>query len=203
MILDRNLGAQLSPREVEVHGNELRAISEYASGLHLLNCQITAAENRVLQRSEPGIAHFEMSAQRNLCGEDGHIIGCIFSWYAVTACNLAQTIGWLLRETGHTQLSPKDYRDSVLAGGIVPWRDKVGAHPARACSSRFDSEAERIASVIPRVTWDRDKFRAGALCVAVSSGESASTSEKIGMWALTEVHPLICERFWPFIAVVE
>ena len=199
MILDKASGVRLPNEFIGQRTNELRAVEEYAAGLGLLNRQAVAAEEAVRKQLDPRVEVASIFGNSPLFdGLDMRVLNCIFGWYAVTACNFVQTIGWLQREFDDTKAKPMDYRNEVL-GPVAAWRDKVGAHPAAVCNSRWDNDAERVFSVIPQVSWERDGFKAAAMAVGVTRGGKSTTSDEgIKPWSVVETHAILACRFWPF-----
>ena len=70
------------------------------------------------------------------------LLSCAFQWYAVSACNYAQLVGWLAT---HNPEAAKDYMKKVMPR-VSQFRNKVAAHFA-ITDPRRDNEADLAASV--------------------------------------------------------
>ncbi len=73
----------------------------------------------------------------------------------------------------------------------------LAAHFAWSTENRRDNDAERLASILPPLTFNSDSFYVGGMTVAVRRNGKASTSEAIKPWSLCKVHEGLRARYWP------
>ncbi len=89
----------------------------------------------------------------------------------------------------------------MYLNSIVPevkvYRDKVAAHFAWLTKNDHDNEAERLASIIPQVSFTEDSFHVGALNISMASGGKMTTSKGIKPWSIVKIHKRLQERYWP------
>ena len=79
---------------------------------------------------------------------------------------------------------------------ILAFRDKVAAHFAWSTENKRDSDAERLASIIPPLTFMDDAFYVGTCTVNVRSGGQSSDSSAMRPWSVTKAHKRLRERYW-------
>ncbi len=180
-------------------GSELATLSYLQGGLHYLAKQVAAVETEVQGRIDPRLRVFSVGNDPQMRGLPLGLVNCAFHWYAVSACNYVRMVGWLLHEDGAMTQKPGRYLSAVIPE-VKAWRDKVGAHFARAHGNKHDSEAERLASVFPPVGFDDDVFIASPLTLTMTRGGRTSTSSALRPWSLTKVHARLGERYWPVLS---
>lgn len=120
------------------------------------------------------------------------LLSCTFQWYAVSACNYAQLVGWLA--TGDSE-SAKQYVKRVMPR-IVQYRNKVAAHFALT-DPRRDNEADLAASVMTQVVYAHGRLCAAALTPVVTAGNQEITASRDLSWSLTLAHERLLPRYWP------
>jgi hypothetical protein len=76
-----------------------------------------------------------------------------FHWYAVSACNFVKTVGPI----AYRQIIPVGPSSVCREGDpeVLAFRDKVAAHFAWATRNSKDNEAERLASILPPLSFVR------------------------------------------------
>ena len=110
------------------------------------------------------------------------LLSCAFQWYAVSACNYAQLVGWLVtRDTG----AAKEYVRKVMPR-LLDYRNKVAAHFA-ITDPRRDNEADLVASVMTN-NYVRGRLCAAALTPVIKNDSQEITVSKDISWSLTLAH---------------
>lgn len=115
------------------------------------------------------------------------MLECFFDWYAISACNYVEIVGSIHAATNPSAESCEDYKRRVLPE-VLPYRNKVAAHAVGMRTDPRDNRAQRLASLIPQLAWDRDRLRVSTLLVAIGSTSGDSDSRDLVPWSLTEVH---------------
>jgi hypothetical protein len=124
------------------------------------------------------------------------LLTCGFHWYAISACQYVKTVGAIARKLDANRPLPKEYAESIIPE-VVAFRDKVAAHFAWTTENKRDNDAERLASILPPLTFNDDSFYVGDTSVAVRRGGRASDSQAIQPWSLCRVHESLRKRYWP------
>lgn len=124
------------------------------------------------------------------------LLTCAFHWYAISACQYVRTVGAIACKQDPNRPLPHAYADGIIPE-VVAFRDKVAAHFAWSTENRRDNDAERLASILPPLTFNSDSFYVGGMTVAVRRNGKASTSEAIKPWSLCKVHEGLRARYWP------
>ena len=121
------------------------------------------------------------------------LLSCAFQWYAVSACNYAQLVGWLATR------DPKASKDYVarVVPRLVKYRNKVAAHFAMTDPFR-DNEADLAASVMRQIVYSRGRLCAAALAPVIKKedGQEISVTADLS-WSLTLAHERLMRRYWP------
>jgi hypothetical protein len=120
------------------------------------------------------------------------LLSCAFQWYAVSACNYAQLVGFLA--TGKPD-DAKAYMRRVLPR-ISLYRNKVAAHFAMA-DPRRDNEADLAASVMTHIVYARGRLCAAALTPVVKGATTEVVVSRDYSWSLTLAHERLTPRYWP------
>jgi hypothetical protein len=107
-----------------------------------------------------------------------------------------KTVGAIARKLDSSRPLPHEYAKNIIPE-VIAFRDKVAAHFAWTTENRRDNDAERLASILPPLTFNDDSFYVGGLTVAVRRGGRASNSQAIRPWSLCKVHESLRERYWP------
>jgi hypothetical protein len=124
------------------------------------------------------------------------LLTCTFHWYAISACQYVGTVGAIAYRQGSARSIPSHYVKKVIPE-VQVFRDKVAAHFAWSTKNSQDNEAERLASILPQLTFINDSFYVGALTVTRRSAGKASTSRAIQSWSICKVHQQLRQRYWP------
>jgi hypothetical protein len=119
-------------------------------------------------------------------------LSCAFQWYAVSACNYAQLVGWL--SSGKPEVA-KQYMNRVLPR-LSQYRNKVAAHMALT-DPRRDNEADLAASVMTQVMYAHGRLCAAALFPVVKDGDREIQASRDFSWSLTLAHERLIPRWWP------
>jgi len=119
------------------------------------------------------------------------LLSCAFQWYAVSACNYAQLVGWLAT---HDTDSSKNYVRKVMPR-LLNYRNKVAAHFAITDPLR-DNEADLAASVMTHIVYVRGRLCAAALTPIIKNEGQEITVSKDISWSLTLAHERLVPRFW-------
>ena len=120
------------------------------------------------------------------------LLSCAFQWYAVSACNYAQLVGWLITRNPE---AAKAYMRKVLPR-LSQYRNKVAAHFSLA-DPRRDNEADLAASVMTHVVYARGRLCAAALTPVVKAGATEIVASRDLSWSLTLAHERLMPRYWP------
>lgn len=178
--------------------NEYGALLCLRDGMEFLYRQSHKADDAVNATLPKGV---RVSASGSFPAFDGlprTLLTCGFHWYAVSACNYMRTVGAIARQLDSSRPKPHEYASAILPE-VVAFRDKVAAHFAWSTRNERDNDAERLASVLPPLSFEDDSFYVGAMQVGLSGGGKSSTSKSIGRWSLTKVHEVLRQRYWPHL----
>ncbi|MEW6715006.1 MAG: hypothetical protein AB1306_07960 [Nitrospirota bacterium] len=124
------------------------------------------------------------------------LLTCSFHWYAVSACQYVLTVGAIACKQDNSRPIPRKYVEAVIPG-VKAFRDKVAAHFAWNSKHSQDNDAERLASIIPPLSFVEDSWHVGVMQIAMSKGGKLSTSESIRPWSITKIHDDMTRRYWP------
>jgi hypothetical protein len=124
------------------------------------------------------------------------LLTCAFHWYAISACQYVRTVGAIAYRQDPTRPLPREYAETVIPE-VLAFRDKVAAHFAWSTGNKRDNDAERLASILPSLTFMNDSFHMGSMTVTVRRSGNTSTSEEIKPWSLCRVHEELRKRYWP------
>ncbi len=197
-VLDHIDGIEVPGDVFAESANEYWALLCLRDGLRFLAAQAARIDEAVRQRVNP-----EGKLKIIMVGNDPAFAGiprglltCAFHWYAVSACQYVKTVGAIAYRQDNTRPLPPKYVESVIPA-VLAFRDKVAAHFAWATRNERDTEAERMASILPPLTFNDDSFYVGSLTLSVRSGGKTSDSSALKPWSITEVHGRLCDRYWP------
>jgi hypothetical protein len=191
VILDHLDNIQLSDGEVDGHFDALMALARLGEGLHWLFQTVMALERKA--QSDAARENIQIAVTGGVLeSQPIGLLSCAFQWYAVSACNYAQLVGWLA--TGDPK-SAKDYVRRV-APRLAEYRNKVAAHFALT-DPRRDNEADLAASVMTQVVYAHGRLFAAALTpvLDIPAGEVAPSRDL--SWSLSLAHERLIPRFWP------
>ncbi len=191
MILDHLEGLELSDEEADEHYDARMALARLGEGLSWLNGEVAQVELRA--RSEAAKDDVRVALVGGVLeGLPLGLLSCAFQWYAVSACNYAQLVGWL---TIRNTQSAKEYVKKVRPR-LMKYRNKVAAHFA-VTDPRRDNEADLAASVMTHVVYLHGRLCAAALSLVVKNeGQEITATEDLS-WSLTLAHKRLTPRYWP------
>jgi hypothetical protein len=178
--------------------NEYWALICLRQGLEFLYHQASHSDQVVKQRlnADGKDRVFVTGNHPAFDGISRTLLTCAFHWYAVSACQYVRTIGAIAYRNDKSRPAPPKYVESVIPE-VLAFRDKVAAHFAWSTQNSKDNDAERLASVMPTLTFVNDSFHVGAFTVYVRHGDKTSESNTIKPWSICEVHERLRERYWP------
>lgn len=178
--------------------NEYWALIRLWHGLEFLNHQASQSDQAVKQQLNPegNVRTFVFGNHPAFNLIPGTLLTCAFHWYAVTACQYVRTVGAIAQRNDPSRPLPPRYVESVIPE-VLAFRDKVAAHFSWSTQHSKDNDAERLASVMPPLTFVNDSFHVGAFTLHVRRGDKASSSDAIKPWSICEVHQRLQERYWP------
>ena len=119
-------------------------------------------------------------------------LSCAFQWYAVSACNYAQLVGWLATQN---PVSATDYVARNLPR-LLQYRSKVAAHFALA-SPRGDNEADLAGSVMTHIIYIGGRLSAAAMTPVLHVGDEEISVSNDFSRSLTQAHESLTRRYWP------
>lgn len=191
MILDYLEGLELSDEEADEHYDARMALARLGEGLSWLNREVAQVELRARREAAKDDVLVALVGGV-LEGLPLGLLSCAFQWYAVSACNYAQLVGWLA--TRNTQ-SAKGYVRKIMPR-LLKFRNKVAAHFALT-DPRRDNEADLTASVMTHVVYLHGRLCAAALTPVVKNDGQEITVTKDLSWSLTLAHERLTPRYWP------
>ena len=197
-VLDYKEGIKVFGNPFTEPANEYWALVCLWHGMDYIYHHVASCEAVVRERVNPG-GNNRVHLLGNgpwLNGMPIPLLTCSFHWYAVSACNYARTIGAIAHRQDNAFPKPPHYVAKVIPD-VLAFRDKVAAHFAWATGNKKDNDAERLASVLPPLTFNGDALQVGGLCISVRRGMRVSDSKAIKPWSLTKVHENLRERYWP------
>ena len=178
--------------------NEYWALLWLRDGMRFLARQVETCEEAVRQNyTHP--SNLQVFAAGNLpefSRVPMTLVTCAFHWYSISACQYARTVGMIAESQDGSRPKALAYVENVLPE-VKAFRDKVAAHFAWGTSNEKDSPAERVASIIPGIAWQNDRFVVAPYRVSVVKGGKHSDSREIYPWSLTDIHAKLCARYWP------
>jgi len=195
MMLDYIEKFDLSEEDLNKYFNEIRSLRYLKIGLDYLYKFVKSIELEVVKRLDPNIRYFSYGNDPTMAGIPLDLIACHFHWYAVSACNYVQMVGWLRHNVDQESSRPTDYTKSVLPE-VYDWRNKVAAHFARAKPHSKDTPADLQASTFFPIAFDDDAFYASPMKLMTKRGGKSSTSDNLRKWSLTKVHERLQTRYW-------
>ena len=190
MILDFIYKLELPDNETENHYDARMALARLGEGLFWIHQEVTKIELEL--RKEAAKDDIQLAIAGGILeNKPFGLLSCAFQWYAVSACNYAQLIGWLA--TRDTDLAKK-YVKKVMPK-LLSYRNKVAAHFAITDPLR-DNEADLAASVMTHIIYVRGRLCAAALTPTVkTNGQEITVSRDIS-WSLSLAHERLAPRFW-------
>jgi hypothetical protein len=175
--------------------NEYFALVCLYQGMEFLYRQAKRIDDGVNQHLGKDVQFFGSGSAPLFDGIPKPLLTCSFHWYAVSLCNYVRTIGAIAYRQDSTRPLPFEYAKSVIPE-VVAFRDKVAAHFAWSTESARDTDADRLASILPPLTWSADSFYVGEMQIYLKrSGKSSTSAMK--PWSLCKVHDTLRPRYWP------
>ena len=191
MILDHAEGLELTDDDVDRHFDARMALARLGEGLFSLYRQVGAVEART--RAEASRENVTLAVIGGILDDKPiGVLSCAFQWYAISACNYAQLIGWLAT---HNADSAKEYMKRVMPR-LANYRNKVAAHFALT-DPRRDNEADLAASVMTHIVYTHRRLCAAAIAPIVKSDGQEITVSRDLSWSLTLAHERLVPRYWP------
>lgn len=190
MILDHLDNLELSQEDADRHFDATMALARLGEGLFWLYRTVIELERQAQADAAPEDVRLAVVGgilDRQPLG----LLSCVFQWYAVSACNYAQLVGWLA--TGKPEAA-KQYMKRVLPR-VSQYRNKVAAHFALA-DPRRDNEADLAASVMTQVVFAQGRLCAAALSPVVKDGDCEVSASRDLSWSLTVAHERLLPRYW-------
>lgn len=191
MILDHKENLFLSDETAKQQGYATEALARLADGLFWINEDVKRVEKYTTgkaKKSNVEIATAGGILENTPLGR----LSCQFQWYAVSAYNYAQLVGWLVY--GDTAQA-KTYVNRVMPN-IAKYRNKVAAHFAITDPRKDDNVATLSASVMTYIVYAKGHFYAGSVSPKTVETQEIEKSN-IPAWSLTLAHQELNERFWP------
>ena len=191
MILDHLERIVLSDDEVEEHFDARMALARLGEGLFWL--YRTVGELECQARGEADREDVKLAVSGGILdNKPMGLLSCAFQWYAVSACNYAQLVGWLSTRNAE---SAKAYVKKVMPS-LAQYRNKVGAHFA-ITDPRGDNEADLAASVMTHIVYAQGRLCAAALTPVIRAGATELVASRDLSWSLTLAHERLLPRYWP------
>ena len=190
MILDFIDKLELPENEVEDHYDARMALARLGEGLFWIHSEVAKIE--IGLRKEASKDNIQIAIAGGMLEDKPFgLLSCAFQWYAVSACNYAQLVGWLAtRETN----SAKKYVKKVMPR-LLNYRNKVAAHFAITDPLR-DNEADLAASFMTHIIYVRGRLCAAALTPTVKNNDQEITVSRDISWSLSLAHERLVPRFW-------
>ncbi len=191
MILDHIDNLVLSDENAKQHEYATEALARLADGLFWIDQDVTRIEKYTRDRARKKDIQIAASGgilENTPLGR----LSCQFQWYAVSAYNYAQLVGWLVYSD---TVQAKAYINRVMPN-IAKYRNKVAAHFAITDPRKDDNVATLSASVMTYIVYAKGRFYAGSISPRTIEGKEIEESN-IPAWSLTIAHQQLIERFWP------
>jgi hypothetical protein len=177
--------------------NEYSALLTLRAGLEFLYRQAIQCDQLVKQKVNPKgtMKYFGMGNLPELCQVPSPLLVCGFHWYAISACQYARLVGAIAYRQDKSRPLPPHYVRAVIPE-VLAFRDKVAAHFAWSTEHSQDNDAERLASILPPLTFVDDSFYVGVMTVGLTSEGKQISSSAITPWSISKVHERLRARYW-------
>lgn len=177
--------------------NEYWALICLMQGLNYLYKQVAKIDEITRERLNPAgdLRYLSFGNDPNIAFIPKPLLTCSFHWYAVSACQYVRTVGAISYKNDNSRPLPSKYVQSVIPD-VLAFRDKVAAHFAWTSKHSQDNDAERLASIIPPLTFIDNSWHVGAIKVSLSKNGKISSSESIKPWSISKVHLRLVNRYW-------
>ena len=181
----------------EQPANEYWALVCLRQGMEFLYRQAQQCDRVLNQHNSDGnLEVWRMGNLPEMRAVPTGLLTCAFHWYAISACQYARTVGAIAYRQDASRPLPPHYVASVMPE-VLAFRDKVAAHFAWSTQHSKDNDAERLASILPPLTFEGESFHVGSIAVAVRRGGKESNSQSIAPWSICKVHERLRPRYWP------
>lgn len=124
------------------------------------------------------------------------LVTCAFHWYAMSAYQYVLTVGAIAHRQDNARPIPPHYVRDVIPE-VLAFRDKVAAHFAWAKNNSRDTEADRLASILPPLGLADDSIHVALFAVVVRQSSKTSNSQALRPWSICRVHEQLRKRYWP------
>ena len=190
MILDFIDKLELPDSEIEKHFDARMALARLGEGLFWIHQEVAKIEMDL--RNKASKENIQLALAGGILeNKPFGLLSCAFQWYAVSACNYAQLVGWLATRDS---VASKNYVKKVMPR-LRNYRNKVAAHFAITDPFR-DNEADLAASVMTNIIFTHGRLCAAALTPVINNdGDEIKVSRDIS-WSLTIAHERLARRFW-------
>jgi hypothetical protein len=178
--------------------NEFWTLICFWQGMEFLYRQANKCDEAATKILNPEGKH-QTSCSASFPALDGlpkALLSCSFHWYAVTACQYVRTVGVIAKKTIDRQEEPLAYVERIIPE-LKTYRDKVAAHLSWSTQNTKDNDAERLASVIPSLSFENDGFYIASYTVGLSGSKGGCTSAAIQRWSICRIHEQLRRRYWP------
>lgn len=178
--------------------NEYWALICSKQGLDFLYRQAARLDAITQSKLNP-TGKLKISASGNIPGTENlpkALLTCSFHWYAISACQYVRLVGAIAYKHDNNRLTPLKYVQAVIPE-VLAFRDKVAAHFAWSTKHPDDNDAERLASIIPPLTFIDDSWHVSAIKVTISKSGKKSTSAALKPWSISKIHIRLVNRYWP------
>jgi len=178
--------------------NEYWALVCMWQGMEYLYRQASRCDGIVKHRVNPEgkVTYVSLGNDPQFRGISKALLTSAFHWYAMSAYQYVLTVGAIAYRQDTTRPIPPDYVKKVIPQ-ILAFRDKVAAHFAWAKNHSKDTDAERLASILPPLAFTDDSFHVGVFAVTVRRAGKVSHSRAIQPWSICRVHEQLRKRYWP------
>ncbi len=176
--------------------NEYFALLSLRTGLEYLYRFAQECDEVCLSQLNPKKKVFFSGNIPEVKGIPYQLLSCVFHWYSISACQYVRTVGTIAYRQDKSRTTSLKYLDSIIPE-VKVFRDKVAAHFGWLTKNEHDNEAERLASIIPQVSFYDDSFQVGGLRISMTRSGNRTDSKQITPWSIVKVHKRLRERYWP------
>jgi hypothetical protein len=192
MILDYIEKLELADDSDEQSFYSRNALAQLANGLFYLNSEVSRIERGYLGKTNQDEDEIQFVGKLIEKLPIGRLCS-MFQWYAVSACNYARLVGWLVKQDSQFAIS---YVKEVMPK-LYKYRNKVAAHFALTKPDKDDNEADQEASIRAHICIKGKHIYLAAISPVIQiEGKEVSSNQKFS-WSLTQVHKLLIKRYWP------
>lgn len=168
------------------------ALAQLANGMFYLNSEVSRLERGYLGKSDQAEEDIQIVGKLIEKLPIGRLCS-MFQWYAVSACNYARFVGWLVKQDPKYAIN---YVKKVMPK-LYKYRNKVAAHFAMTKPDKSDNEADQEASNMSRICITRKHIYLAAISPVIQIDDKKISSNQSISWSLKQVHKLLTQRYWP------